>query len=1096
MTKKPRAGMYRHEIYQKKELALKENDGRQPRPDLFYTGNNPDKVYTTSSLCEHDGQTEWSSDRLPEILFYLITPVFHPLDSSHEGKVGCLMDNGSPVLNASGKPLKDFKVLPRFISLDVPAWMIEAWRLLDPRITYGDIIARMDEDPKWGYKRPSPNTLQQRCSREFRRPFHKFVANIRRGITSREDVRAIERLTQLNIDFNTTLGPSPECSSFLSRKRLVKNKDQLSTELISREDEIELGLQPLQNHDFLLARTATGEHASSDAPFKRVQREFRESVDEAIELLFILQERARAHGLPEVERTDKSAWESLPDCCLPAEWQQSKRQPSVKRKSKEPVPVFEGCDACEMGNAKLSLSSSNGRGSSQKNANGKTLGVGTEDQIFRNTGGLVLRSLLRPTDTTFQLAGDSPTASNIDSLPPGVPISQDSHKSLDYSPPHNNHQEISQPEIWDITNMTSNKSEEINFDLWHSNENQENIPPPNNLVAEEPECDDIAQTHSQFSAPIELQYPPHIMGNGPYDGLAAPQGSLAESFSNVGDRFNAYGTYGGNAVHSSFDRFAFNEAQVPPFTPRQAANIDFRPNNQHYRPYGTDGVEDDISENEQATGNTTNLCYKPSDGNGPVFDYDLQARDHHLPIMDEPIRPLYAAGEAPTFTKDASVHGSDDNCTRRPLYGKNQAKKLKMDLLDEREFTPMYAAGNAPKSDKSTKKRFDYGKFPSSDDSDDVEILEEDSSALSSNHPTGGNSVDNTPDLESGSDSDGFEDGLEVIDSSYSLFKEGEFTPLNAAGTRLMTENESSAPSKKRKRAYDEPPVKEKYELMQPWEFAPIYPAGAAPQKKRKIKKATTSSAEKHLSIEDFAPSAKDRAISIHREPEIERSTVASTDAFPPANENMGQKVNFYQGVFGNVIVESPFRADQENYDNDPEIARLQAALRAHENMPNVLRPPAKILGSTHTPPPEDHVSKTPHARRPVPSRPPTPATASNTKFKHPCRQALGVIKKKKDCNVNDPQSQGVKKRRTVATKQPRKQLLASCSQDKIIAEVAGERNENSNNDDGVDGRDFSSSLSPLPSIEAGDGGLNGLEDIDEDAMMTWNGGLGEAEVR
>ena len=66
---------------------------------------------------------------------------------------------------------------------------------------------------------------------------------------------------------------------------------------------------------------------------------YRNSIDEAVKLLFVLQERARAHGL---RAGDNSAWERLPNRCKPAEWSEGKRQLAVHRVVEVTPSRFEG----------------------------------------------------------------------------------------------------------------------------------------------------------------------------------------------------------------------------------------------------------------------------------------------------------------------------------------------------------------------------------------------------------------------------------------------------------------------------------------------------------------------------------------------------------------------------------------------------------------------------------------------------------------------------------------------------------------------------------------------------------------------------------
>lgn len=66
---------------------------------------------------DHPMSREWSSENLPEILFYLTTPKSRFSDA----KVQYLRDEetGKVVLSEEGNKIKDFEILPRYISVEV-----------------------------------------------------------------------------------------------------------------------------------------------------------------------------------------------------------------------------------------------------------------------------------------------------------------------------------------------------------------------------------------------------------------------------------------------------------------------------------------------------------------------------------------------------------------------------------------------------------------------------------------------------------------------------------------------------------------------------------------------------------------------------------------------------------------------------------------------------------------------------------------------------------------------------------------------------------------------------------------------------------------
>lgn len=66
---------------------------------------------------DHPMSREWSSENLPEILFYLTPP-----PSRFQGEtVQYLRDEetGAIVLSEEGHHIKDFEILPRYISVEV-----------------------------------------------------------------------------------------------------------------------------------------------------------------------------------------------------------------------------------------------------------------------------------------------------------------------------------------------------------------------------------------------------------------------------------------------------------------------------------------------------------------------------------------------------------------------------------------------------------------------------------------------------------------------------------------------------------------------------------------------------------------------------------------------------------------------------------------------------------------------------------------------------------------------------------------------------------------------------------------------------------------
>ncbi|RMZ80526.1 hypothetical protein DV737_g2929, partial [Chaetothyriales sp. CBS 132003] len=133
------------------------------------------------------------------------------------------------IIRDDGKFLRSFEILPQRIGIDIKGWLIEAWRRLDPRISYEDIIERMTADPEFcqgkGLIIPSKNSLQMHTLRSCRKLLGYWQLEGQKEEPSRAMVEAIERLTPSNLLYNTVL---PICES--DPNRLVKLKFERKTE--------------------------------------------------------------------------------------------------------------------------------------------------------------------------------------------------------------------------------------------------------------------------------------------------------------------------------------------------------------------------------------------------------------------------------------------------------------------------------------------------------------------------------------------------------------------------------------------------------------------------------------------------------------------------------------------------------------------------------------------------------------------------------------------------------------------------------------------------------------------------------------------------
>ncbi|KAF7514381.1 hypothetical protein GJ744_000151 [Endocarpon pusillum] len=256
----------------------------------------------TSSFPGSSGPDKWSLENLPEILFYLKVP-----KSQYEGQpVELLKEDGKVVkVGEDGKPLRAFPVLPRHISVDVEGWMVEAWRRLDPRITYADILDRQTADPERELSKPRQNTLSNRCNRECRKVLGNWTNYDKRDIPHRTDVEAIEKFSYQNILLNTILDVCPGRQDRLNRVCMFrKTKDEwgkLYKETLKVDaTNMDKNTFPLDHFILKSEVPLDGLHSMDDTMLA------------AWELSLILQERARLHKL--------YSWATLPDRCKPASW--------------------------------------------------------------------------------------------------------------------------------------------------------------------------------------------------------------------------------------------------------------------------------------------------------------------------------------------------------------------------------------------------------------------------------------------------------------------------------------------------------------------------------------------------------------------------------------------------------------------------------------------------------------------------------------------------------------------------------------------------------------------------------------------------------
>lgn len=165
----------------------------EERNILTYSADTtiPDRYHT----CQHSYHSSYSETNLPPILFALEQ---HQTDNLPD--YGDLIENGNKVLDSEGNPIRDFPFLPRYISVDVPGWLLEYWSRTDSRLTYKDIKARMSAD-----EAPRENGLNMRRERDARGPLTLSCWNRRRNPLTRIEVGRVEHRSIDEISYNTTM---------------------------------------------------------------------------------------------------------------------------------------------------------------------------------------------------------------------------------------------------------------------------------------------------------------------------------------------------------------------------------------------------------------------------------------------------------------------------------------------------------------------------------------------------------------------------------------------------------------------------------------------------------------------------------------------------------------------------------------------------------------------------------------------------------------------------------------------------------------------------------------------------------------------------
>lgn len=201
--------------------------------------------------------------------------------------------------------------------LNCAGWRIEAWRRMDPRIGYDDILDRMVEDPSFadgeGLIKPNTGSLSNQCHRKCRKLLSLAATGQTRDESHKTTVEALENLTWHNIRYNTILPISAIDPERIVKLMFVKKNDKNSSSsykvkaMAETPDNLHETTLPI---DYFL----TDKEKSNEEVIKRAGREPRlpKKMDKAFKTLLMLQERAMIHGFKH--------WSELGKDCVPRTW--------------------------------------------------------------------------------------------------------------------------------------------------------------------------------------------------------------------------------------------------------------------------------------------------------------------------------------------------------------------------------------------------------------------------------------------------------------------------------------------------------------------------------------------------------------------------------------------------------------------------------------------------------------------------------------------------------------------------------------------------------------------------------------------------------
>ncbi len=274
----------------------------------------------------------WSTENLPEVLFYLERPENPQLGIKPE-----------TIIRDDNVVLKKFDVLPDYISVDVDGesraplvgsvlisagWLVHSWRCLDSRISLQDITDRMVEDSNYygqKLKKPPSNALSNHCYRGCRKILGSYNDYARRDQPHRATVESLEKLSFEKVWMNTVLSRSVEFPDRLVRVMFVRKGVDATGQYAVKSVEV--------TPENYLDTTFPLDHFCLRQFDPCVVSQLEYDLLPAMSILFDLQKKAELHEL--------AHWKDLPRECLPESWFDRTREGAPEKQTYDG-----GCEVC------------------------------------------------------------------------------------------------------------------------------------------------------------------------------------------------------------------------------------------------------------------------------------------------------------------------------------------------------------------------------------------------------------------------------------------------------------------------------------------------------------------------------------------------------------------------------------------------------------------------------------------------------------------------------------------------------------------------------------------------------------------------------